>query len=502
MSVCNTTQTSSSQSFNEQIFLQKIGKNGGSPSTTGLNLEDARKIEAFVAKRIGLWTNVLYEGSKGIEEYRLIRLKRNLYKDLPRSLEIGLQTDHNGAPITGADGKPIVRVMVLCKSKVSASEHSDPNISGVLPPHHTVKVDIVGKGSYKIAKAAFDWLTGEAFVQLLVYDGENAQGESDAEVQTEFDIAKRLGARKGVAKPGFMRRRFVKVEREIGTNKNSNCQSNSYFMPRYRIDMYDTLRIIKKPFSFSNSLSMIDNLADSLVAYCDAGVIHRDGKLENSFQERDGTFVTADNGLAFTIEQYATCVEYKRIACCTPAYVSPEVMNATALGRPTADYLTYPYARDMWSSGLQALSILGAGHSDCEDVLTRFSESMELLQKQIMTAYQLISEGAVTDMERIKTYSAFCTQYANDNELWFFLSFETIIGNMVKKEPVVDYAMIDKQVDGVLLRSLNIIRINLLEVAFRKFEPLLWVVRMMLKANPKERITPHALKKELASISA
>lgn len=109
--------------------------------------------------------------------------------------------------------------------------------------------------------------------------------------------------------------------------------------------------------SFDNSIDILLQITEALVAAHERGIVHQDLKPENIMLDNNGNVKVLDFGLAQFEE---TTSDKPTLLSGTPGYMAPERANSEASGS----------ASDLWSLGIIALELF-SGKSPFDETLTR-----------------------------------------------------------------------------------------------------------------------------------
>lgn len=366
-----TSAKPSSTEDSRVTLLQKIGKVGDAPSKTGLNLHDAEAISAFVIANMVRWRQELTrmyvnQGNRGnIGRPLIVAHKKSKENNLPRTLLIGFQ-EISGGYRMGTDGNPHMRIVVLCKCKVSATEHPDEKVAKAAKPTDPVsKVNPVGQGTNRVIKAALDWLSGEMLVEVL---SKKTQPPSDLTGHTinEIEILGRLAGSPGIVQAPFMARLIA------------NNSRYSYLMHRYKGTLAMELKSTH-PVPLKSMLAWMKSLSAGLCAMKEGEIVHNDSKGDNTLVHEDNTAGFADFDLACSLEKYKREVSKRKVPKGSPVYYPPEIwqfMLKPDNGNMNKLLFNGPFAKDMWATGWQFAELLARKCSDSSKSFDDFQTQM------------------------------------------------------------------------------------------------------------------------------
>lgn len=445
-----------------------------------MSMGEVRKMEAFYIKHCGMWRNVL-NAQRGLG---FIRVKKTLYKDMPRSIEVGVQTDYNGVPVYGLDGQFLMRVMVLYKRKVLLKDEDVPT-----------KGSEVGKGRYKVAKASRDWISGKEFVQILSYGTPTQVDFSEIEVDAEFAAARQLRGRPGTVDPLFMRRRFFKV---IPATENSPAYTalvNSYFVTKYQDNLLNIIELMDAPFSCEETKSIFQDFADALVSYQESRMVHIDGKIDNTMRRKDGKFIFYDNALSLSVDHYLA--RLKDGVDGAAYFFAPELFNFSS-SENDVEIRQFPYARDMWSSGVQLLAILII-HRDTTDLWGKFVDSFLHLKEQFQEAIKILQDE-ITDWKKVDEACKKFLDEAKESDASIQFSFLETFKAVSENRKLFDMKHLDKEIDSLFEKIRMQMNQSLTGESLERFMQLLSINRKMLLAKPADRIDSMTFKREVYAL--
>lgn len=353
-------------------LLQKIGKVGDAPSKTGLNLQDAEEIDSYVMANMTKWRQMLndpvnrhnIDGSSG---QAVLTQKKSKENGLPRTLVIGF----HDLPQMGLDETPCLRIVVLCKRKVSATEHPDANVAKAAKPTDPVKkVSAVGAGAFRIVKAAFDWLSGEMLVEILSKKSTTFSDLTGKPI-TEVKILGRLAGCQNIVPSGFLLRLIA------------NNSRYSYLMHRYKGTLAMELKSAG-PVPLNGALVWMKNLSVGLCEMKGRYILHNDAKKENILVDEDGTLKFADFDVATSLFRYGTNIDKKTITGGTPHYFAPEVWHSM-LDRNLIKTLlpVAPFGRDIWATGWLFAEIVVRSCAPSSKSFDDFDTKMQKINKSV-----------------------------------------------------------------------------------------------------------------------
>lgn len=186
----------------------------------GLTKEEAWTIQNWITKNI---TNLT-----SIDIPLVLRFPKE-ETGLPRTIEI-----------CKSQGK--IHVMVLCKTKQ--------------------RIPSLGKGTSKTAKLAIDWLTGERFANLVIFDPKQRKWLE----KQELALMEKLDGKPGIAKPYFGIHTYDALQKD-GHGSSSVVEKLSFFMPLYLGNMRDLIlkgNLIPKTSQETDEMEKKQSISDFL----------------------------------------------------------------------------------------------------------------------------------------------------------------------------------------------------------------------------------------------